>query len=69
MRSSSPASSIDCASLSRHDSFTQHSEVGRLLRCEGLYSSHLTEWRSARREGSLPGLDPGHNAVRRVLST
>ena len=30
--------------------------VGRLLRREGLYSSHLTAWRKARREGSLQGL-------------
>ena len=32
--------------------------MGRLLRREGLYSSHLTEWRRARREGSLQGLTP-----------
>ena len=32
--------------------------LGRLLRREGLYSSHLTEWRRARREGSLQGLTP-----------
>ena len=31
---------------------------GRLLRREGLYSSHLTEWRISRREGSLQGLTP-----------
>ncbi len=31
-------------------------EVGRLLRREGLYSSHLTAWRKARREGALRGL-------------
>ena len=29
--------------------------IGRLLRREGLYSSHLTAWRKARREGSLKG--------------
>jgi transposase-like protein len=28
-------------------------EVGRLLRREGLYSSHLSNWRKARREGAL----------------
>ncbi len=28
-------------------------EVGRLLRREGLYSSHLTAWRKARRDGAL----------------
>ena len=32
---------------------TQPGEVGRLLRREGLYSSHLTAWRKARRKGSL----------------
>ncbi len=32
---------------------TQRGEVGRLLRREGLYSSHLTAWRKARRTGSL----------------
>ena len=31
----------------------QPGEVGRLLRREGLYSSHLTAWRKARRKGSL----------------
>lgn len=33
-------------------------EIGRLLRREGLYSSHLTNWRKARREGSLAALSP-----------
>ena len=32
---------------------TQRGELGRLLRREGLYSSHLTAWRKARRKGSL----------------
>ena len=32
---------------------TQRGAVGRLLRREGLYSSHLTAWRKARRKGSL----------------
>jgi len=31
-------------------------EIGRLLRREGLYSSHLASWRKARREGSLAAL-------------
>lgn len=30
--------------------------VGELLRREGLYSSHLTEWRKLRESGSLAGL-------------
>jgi transposase-like protein len=33
-------------------------EIGRLLRREGLYSSHLASWRKARREGSLVALSP-----------
>ena len=37
---------------------TQPGEVGRLLRREGLYSSHLTAWRKARRKGSLRELAP-----------
>ena len=32
--------------------------VGELLRREGLYSSHLTEWRKARENGELAGLSP-----------
>ncbi|MCW5807503.1 MAG: transposase [Deltaproteobacteria bacterium] len=32
--------------------------VGELLRREGLYSSHLTEWRSLRDAGELAGLTP-----------
>ena len=31
-------------------------EVGQLLRREGLYSSHLANWRKARDEGALRGL-------------
>jgi transposase-like protein len=33
-------------------------EIGQLLRREGLYSSHLSSWRKARREGSLAALSP-----------
>jgi transposase len=33
-------------------------EVGALLRREGLYSSHLIEWRRARDGGELAGLTP-----------
>ncbi len=35
---------------------TEPGEVGQLLRREGLYSSHLTSWRKARRSGALRGL-------------
>ena len=40
------------------DGCTESGELGRLLRREGLYSSHLSTWRRARREGSLQGLAP-----------
>lgn len=33
-------------------------ELGALLRREGLYSSHLVEWRRARENGELAGLAP-----------
>lgn len=42
--------------LKEADRCTESGEVGRLLRREGLYSSHLTAWRKARRKGSLQGL-------------
>ena len=38
------------------DRCTEPGEVGRLLRREGLYSSHLTAWRKAARSGSLKAL-------------
>ena len=42
--------------LEEADRCTEPGEVGRLLRREGLYSSHLTAWRKARHKGSLQGL-------------
>ena len=42
--------------LEEADRCTEPGEVGRLLRREGLYSSHLTAWRRARRKGALRGL-------------
>jgi len=38
------------------DRCTLPGEVGQLLRREGLYASHLANWRKARHEGSLAGL-------------
>ena len=40
------------------DRLTAPGEVGELLRRERLYSSHLTNWRRQRDEGSLAGLEP-----------
>ena len=42
--------------LEEADRCTQPGEVGRLLRREGLYSSHLSSWRKARRDGAFRGL-------------
>jgi len=42
--------------LEEADRCTGSGDVGRLLRREGLYSSHLTAWRKARRNGALRGL-------------
>ena len=39
--------------LSEADSCTRLGEVGKLLRREGLYSSHLANWRKQRKEGSM----------------
>ncbi len=36
---------------------TGRGELGALLRREGLYSSHLSEWRKQRDNGALAGLD------------
>ena len=44
--------------LEEADRCADRGEVGRLLRREGLYSSHLANWRKARREGALAGLSP-----------
>ena len=42
--------------LERADRCAGSGEVGRLLRGEGLYSSHLTAWRKQRRAGTLKAL-------------
>jgi len=44
------------AIVEKADACTGPGEVGELLRREGLYSSHLAEWRKLRREGALAGL-------------
>ena len=42
--------------LEEVDRCTGAGEVGQLLRREGIYSSHLANWRKARDEGALRGL-------------
>ena len=44
--------------LEEADGCQSPGEVGQILRREGLYSSHLANWRKARREGSLVALTP-----------
>jgi transposase-like protein len=44
--------------LAEADACTKPGEVGALLRREGLYSSHLTEWRGVRERGQLDALAP-----------
>ena len=49
-------------------------EQGAILRREGLYTSHIADWRTARREGALDGLekkrgrkpDPDRAAQKRI---
>jgi transposase-like protein len=44
--------------LAEADACAELGEVGALLRRHGLYSSHLTEWRRQRDDGTLAGLAP-----------
>jgi len=41
--------------LDEADNRTERGEIGALLRREGLYSSHLTDWRKQRERGDLDG--------------
>lgn len=47
-----------CSVLEQADRCTNPGDIGALLRREGLYSSHLTNWRRQREEGALGGLAP-----------
>ena len=44
--------------LREADACTEPGQVGALLRREGLYSSHLTDWRRKRAAGELQALEP-----------
>ncbi len=44
--------------LAEADAITQRGELGALLRREGLYSSHLVEWRRLAKSGALGALGP-----------
>lgn len=51
--------------LEEADACREPGEVAALLRREGLYSSHLTDWRRARREGALGALGKQRGPKRR----
>lgn len=55
--------------LEQADQCTQPGEIGGLLRREGLYSSHLTTWRRARRRGMLDGLSEQKRGPKTVANT
>jgi transposase len=46
------------AILDEYDACVGDGDKGALLRREGLYSSHIVEWRRARDAGALAGLTP-----------
>ncbi len=55
------------ASLDEYDLCSGAGNKGALLRREGLYSSHIVEWRRARDCGVLAGLGPKDRPVKRNL--
>jgi transposase-like protein len=50
--------------LEEYDRLTEPGTKGALLRREGLYSSHLIEWRRAMEAGAISGLDKKHRKKR-----
>ncbi len=58
--------------LEEADRCTEPGQLGELLRREGLYSSHLANWRRLREQGSLQSLGPkkrGRKAKRKDATT
>ena len=51
--------------VAQYDALTDPGAKGALLRREGLYSSHITEWRRARDLGALKELAPKARKARR----
>jgi transposase len=54
------------AILAEYDRLTEPGDKGALLRREGLYSSHIVEWRRAREAGALAGLAAQGRARKRT---
>lgn len=44
--------------LAECDAVTEPGQIGEILRREGLYSSHLVDWRRRRADGGMNGLAP-----------
>jgi len=44
--------------LDEYETTTEEGAKGAILRREGLYTSHISEWRRARDAGALAGLEP-----------
>lgn len=44
--------------LAEADAAVEPGQIGAILRREGLYSSHLVEWRRRRAQGGIDGLAP-----------
>ena len=53
------------AILAEYDAAGEAGEKGAVLRREGLYSSHLVEWRRARDAGALAGLQAAARPAKR----
>lgn len=54
------------ATLDEYDRLTDPGAKGALLRREGLYSSHIVEWRRARDAGALKELAPKARPAKRT---
>jgi transposase len=52
------------AILEEYEGLTDSGAKGALLRREGLYSSHIVEWRRARDSGAISGLAAKHRKKR-----
>ena len=52
--------------LREADACTEPGQIGALLRREGLFSSHLSDWRKKRATGELQGLAPRKRGRKRT---
>ena len=55
--------------LEQADRCTERGQLGELLRREGLYSSHLANWRRLREQGSLQSLGQKNGVARANVRT